>query len=604
MDISDKFLDIKNKLLRHSFQQEREEQQIITQLQAELNQNQEQNVQQIITLEGDKEFTIQNVPVENHASQLIKKNSEIIAQNTDQDANSQLQELSSPTNEQKPDVENQQQFVSYEQFLNSVQAYNQQLLLEQQQLQSELGQQLATDSDLTNEEQKENQDIDDQQHFRAEMQNFSTNSINKMVQLDKFQTEMIESLVKLKQQEFDNPLNELDGQFCMNLYSKLTYYQKLIITQFFFKLAFILGTVFIGFRHFNLEQVGASLVLMYLFKNLAELYLTNKEMNILNEKIEDYSDLKQKLNQHKDCFQDHIDNIKNSQVLLQKQIETQNEEALQLQQTYEPTNNVQQLLQLFDLQDLKKNILLKYKEEQNRQKTNQIIVQSLDAIKSLMQFLKRIKDDDEFKRKQDEIFFLKQKVKQFQSFFFPQEDFLQQPQKQSMQKIKQALLRQQPLLLFLSYIMKIVIAALTLLNCMYLFTAESSSKLSSNFYITLWANLILDHIQIFALVFFVSVLLVVFLVILIFSRTKILIQRFKHQKKLKLRLQSLKKDKFVKSDNPDQVKECSICLNDYQNDETIVILNCDSKHIFHQQCIETWVKQKDECPLCRAVIFN
>ncbi|KAL4476991.1 hypothetical protein ABPG72_011688 [Tetrahymena utriculariae] len=603
MDISDKFLDIKNKLLRHSFQQEREEQQIITQLQAELNQNQEQNVQQIITLEGDKEFTIQNVPVENQASQLIKKNSEIMAQNTDQDPSNQLQQTSTPINQQI-DFENQRQFVSYEEFLNSVQTYNQQLLKEQQQLQNELGQQTATYTNLTNEEQKENQNSDDLQNFRAELQNFGTTNINKMVQLDKFQTEMIDSLIKLKQQEFDNPLNELDGQFCLSLYQKLTHYQKLTITQFFFKLAFILGTVFIGFRHFNLEMVGASLVLMYLFKNLIELYLMNKEMNILNEKIEDYSDLKQKLNLHKNCFQDHIDSIKNSQVLLQKQIETQNEEALKLYQAYESTSKVQQLLQLFDPQNLKENVLLKYKVEQNRQKTNQIIVQSLDSIKGLMQFLKRIKDDDEFKRKQDEIFFLKQKVKQFQSFFFPQDDFLQQPQKQSMQRIKQVLLRQQPLLLFLSYIMKMVIAALTLLNCMYLFTAESSSKLSSNFQITLWANLILDHIQMFVLVFFVGVLLVVFLVILIFSRTKILIQRFKHEKKLKLRLKSLKKDKFVKSENPDQVKDCSICLNDYQNDETIAILNCDSKHIFHQQCIETWVKQKDECPLCRAVIFN
>ncbi|KAL4431530.1 hypothetical protein ABPG74_017235 [Tetrahymena malaccensis] len=599
MDISDKFQDIKNKLLRHSFQHERDEQQIITQLQAELNQNQEQNVQQIITLEGDKEFTISNMPVENQASQMIKKNSEIIAQNTDQDPSNQLQEISSPINQQI-DVENQRQFVSYEEFLNSVQAYNQQLLQEQLLLQNELGQQMATDSDLTNEEKKENQNSEDLQNFRAELQDFGTTSINKMLQLDKFQTEMIESLVKLKQQEFDNPLNELDGQFCMSLYQKLTHYQKLIITQFFFKLAFILFTVFVGFRHFNLEMVGASLVLMYLFKNLIELYLTNKEMNILNEKLEDYSDLKIKLNKHKDCFQDHIESIKNSQVLLQKQIETQNAEAFKFSQVFE----VQQLLQLFDTQNFQENNFLKNKVEQNRQKTNQIIVQSLNSIKDLMQFLKQIKDDDEFKRKQDEIFFLKQRVKQFQSFFFPQEDFLQQPQKQSMQRIKQVILRQQPLLLFLSYIIKMVIAALTVLNCMYLFTAESSSKLSSNFYITLWANLILDHIQIFVLVFFVGVLLIVFIIILIFSRTKILIQRIKHQKKLKNRLQSLKKDKFVKSENPDQVKECSICLNEYQNDETIVILNCDSKHIFHQQCIETWVKQKDECPLCRAVIFN
>lgn len=44
--------------------------------------------------------------------------------------------------------------------------------------------------------------------------------------------------------------------------------------------------------------------------------------------------------------------------------------------------------------------------------------------------------------------------------------------------------------------------------------------------------------------------------------------------------------------------KCSICLNEFENDSVISVLNCG--HIFHYDCIEPWVKKHPTCPMCRA----
>lgn len=49
-------------------------------------------------------------------------------------------------------------------------------------------------------------------------------------------------------------------------------------------------------------------------------------------------------------------------------------------------------------------------------------------------------------------------------------------------------------------------------------------------------------------------------------------------------------------------ERCSICLENYQKNETILKLKC--KHIFHKECIKEWFhkKKQEECPLCRNII--
>ena len=46
---------------------------------------------------------------------------------------------------------------------------------------------------------------------------------------------------------------------------------------------------------------------------------------------------------------------------------------------------------------------------------------------------------------------------------------------------------------------------------------------------------------------------------------------------------------------------CSICLDDFKNEEIINKLKCN--HIFHRDCLGTWLNDNnDSCPLCRAII--
>lgn len=45
---------------------------------------------------------------------------------------------------------------------------------------------------------------------------------------------------------------------------------------------------------------------------------------------------------------------------------------------------------------------------------------------------------------------------------------------------------------------------------------------------------------------------------------------------------------------------CSICLILFQNDDEITRLNCG--HLFHTHCVNQWISNKNNCPLCRINI--
>lgn len=44
-------------------------------------------------------------------------------------------------------------------------------------------------------------------------------------------------------------------------------------------------------------------------------------------------------------------------------------------------------------------------------------------------------------------------------------------------------------------------------------------------------------------------------------------------------------------------RECSICLEQLTNGETVCLLACD--HFFHENCKTKWEKERDTCPYCR-----
>jgi len=49
---------------------------------------------------------------------------------------------------------------------------------------------------------------------------------------------------------------------------------------------------------------------------------------------------------------------------------------------------------------------------------------------------------------------------------------------------------------------------------------------------------------------------------------------------------------------------CSICACDYQEAESIIVLSCDERHFFHEECIKRWLRINANCPICRAPFLD
>lgn len=46
--------------------------------------------------------------------------------------------------------------------------------------------------------------------------------------------------------------------------------------------------------------------------------------------------------------------------------------------------------------------------------------------------------------------------------------------------------------------------------------------------------------------------------------------------------------------------QCYMCMNEYKNGDMLRVLDCN--HHVHLTCIDTWLKIKNECPVCRTLI--
>lgn len=61
--------------------------------------------------------------------------------------------------------------------------------------------------------------------------------------------------------------------------------------------------------------------------------------------------------------------------------------------------------------------------------------------------------------------------------------------------------------------------------------------------------------------------------------------------------------KFKRGEGLVEGTECSVCLNEFEEDETLRLLPKCS-HAFHIPCIDTWLRSHTNCPLCRAPIVS
>lgn len=61
--------------------------------------------------------------------------------------------------------------------------------------------------------------------------------------------------------------------------------------------------------------------------------------------------------------------------------------------------------------------------------------------------------------------------------------------------------------------------------------------------------------------------------------------------------------KYRKNEGLIEGTECSVCLSEFREDETLRLLPKCS-HAFHISCIDTWLRSHTNCPLCRAGIVS
>ncbi|CAK9143516.1 unnamed protein product [Ilex paraguariensis] len=59
--------------------------------------------------------------------------------------------------------------------------------------------------------------------------------------------------------------------------------------------------------------------------------------------------------------------------------------------------------------------------------------------------------------------------------------------------------------------------------------------------------------------------------------------------------------KYTKGDGLVEGTDCSVCLSEFEEDESLKLLPKCS-HAFHVICIDTWLRSHSNCPLCRATI--
>ncbi len=59
--------------------------------------------------------------------------------------------------------------------------------------------------------------------------------------------------------------------------------------------------------------------------------------------------------------------------------------------------------------------------------------------------------------------------------------------------------------------------------------------------------------------------------------------------------------KVQKNDDEDLKKECLICLNTIDIDEEFSKICCEQ--YYHKDCLTSWLKIKNKCPVCKESIF-
>lgn len=49
---------------------------------------------------------------------------------------------------------------------------------------------------------------------------------------------------------------------------------------------------------------------------------------------------------------------------------------------------------------------------------------------------------------------------------------------------------------------------------------------------------------------------------------------------------------------------CPICCDEVKDEDRIVYLPCNVRHVFHQHCILLWLQKNESCPLCKTEVIS
>ena len=49
---------------------------------------------------------------------------------------------------------------------------------------------------------------------------------------------------------------------------------------------------------------------------------------------------------------------------------------------------------------------------------------------------------------------------------------------------------------------------------------------------------------------------------------------------------------------------CPICCDEVKDEDHIVYLPCNVRHVFHKHCILLWLQKNESCPLCKTEVIS
>lgn len=51
------------------------------------------------------------------------------------------------------------------------------------------------------------------------------------------------------------------------------------------------------------------------------------------------------------------------------------------------------------------------------------------------------------------------------------------------------------------------------------------------------------------------------------------------------------------------IEMCPICCEEIREDDMIVYLPCNVRHVYHTLCIRLWLRKNSNCPLCKTEVI-